>query len=219
MMPLFRGRMCGNPTPHWDIFVNSKRSFRCGDRIVVPVNNVQRLTSLATQMPISCLPSLLRSLCSMRCTDLSLVVHKPPSKFPPPLGPLLDSLALVYFRIFWGVKREAIASSVANRKMYGAELIVMITATFSLAIAGAAPAVNIIAVTIFWRGILGIGTPTSDEKILTLRYWRRLSHSFHYHERISPGKMARRNDGSCIWEPGLGTTHRCSGLVHLRRTI
>lgn len=50
--------------------------------------------------------------------------------------------------------------------MYGVELGIMIAATFSLAISGGGPGVNIIGVTIFWRIILGIGIgsgyPTSS---------------------------------------------------------
>lgn len=41
--------------------------------------------------------------------------------------------------------------------MYGVELVIMIAATFSLAISGSGPRLNIIGITVFWRVILGIG--------------------------------------------------------------
>jgi MFS transporter, PHS family, inorganic phosphate transporter len=41
--------------------------------------------------------------------------------------------------------------------MYGWELIIMITATFGLAISGGGAGVDVIGITIFWRFILGLG--------------------------------------------------------------
>ncbi|KAL0950312.1 hypothetical protein HGRIS_010287 [Hohenbuehelia grisea] len=50
-----------------------------------------------------------------------------------------------------------LADVVGGRRMYGVELIIIITATFSQALAGQGPAVNVIGVLVLWRFILGLG--------------------------------------------------------------
>ena len=65
-----------------------------------------------------------------------------------------------------GRKKVCHIKSCTDYQMYGAELIVMIAAIFSLSLTGGAPAPSITYVTIFWRVVLGIGIggdyPTSS---------------------------------------------------------
>ncbi|KAG1869649.1 major facilitator superfamily domain-containing protein [Suillus tomentosus] len=50
-----------------------------------------------------------------------------------------------------------LADLVGRKRMYGVELMVMIIATFGQALAGQAPAVNVLGVIIVWRFIMGVG--------------------------------------------------------------
>jgi PHS family inorganic phosphate transporter-like MFS transporter len=50
-----------------------------------------------------------------------------------------------------------LADILGRKRMYGVELMIMIIATFGQALAGEAPAVNILGVIIVWRFIMGIG--------------------------------------------------------------
>lgn len=50
-----------------------------------------------------------------------------------------------------------LADVLGRKKMYGIELLVIITGTFAQALSGNAPAVNIIGVLVVWRFIMGIG--------------------------------------------------------------
>ncbi|KAG2131377.1 major facilitator superfamily domain-containing protein [Suillus clintonianus] len=50
-----------------------------------------------------------------------------------------------------------LADHVGRKRMYGVELMVMIIATFGQALAGQAPAVNVLGVIIVWRFIMGVG--------------------------------------------------------------
>lgn len=50
-----------------------------------------------------------------------------------------------------------LADIVGRKRMYGVELMIMIIATFGQALAGEAPAINILAVIIVWRFIMGVG--------------------------------------------------------------
>ncbi|KAJ7616421.1 inorganic phosphate transporter [Roridomyces roridus] len=50
-----------------------------------------------------------------------------------------------------------LADIVGRKRMYGLELIIMLVATFAQATAGEARAINIIAMLIFWRFIVGLG--------------------------------------------------------------
>jgi PHS family inorganic phosphate transporter-like MFS transporter len=55
----------------------------------------------------------------------------------------------------------ALADWVGRKRMYGIELIIIIIATLGQALSGVGPGLNIIGVLIFWRVIMGIGTPLS----------------------------------------------------------
>ncbi|KAG1781496.1 major facilitator superfamily domain-containing protein [Suillus placidus] len=74
-------------------------------------------------------------------TDQSLGV-----KVATPVGNLVGQLLFGWLADVFGRKR-----------MYGVELMIMIVATFGQALAGQAPAVNILGVIIVWRFIMGIG--------------------------------------------------------------
>jgi PHS family inorganic phosphate transporter-like MFS transporter len=50
-----------------------------------------------------------------------------------------------------------LADVLGRKKMYGIELLIIITATFAQALSGNAPAVNIIGVLVVWRFLMGIG--------------------------------------------------------------
>lgn len=50
-----------------------------------------------------------------------------------------------------------LADILGRKRMYGIELMIMIIATFGQALAGEAPAINILAVIIVWRFIMGVG--------------------------------------------------------------
>jgi len=50
-----------------------------------------------------------------------------------------------------------LADVVGRKKMYGVELMIIITATFAQALSGQGPAVSIIGVLVVWRFIMGIG--------------------------------------------------------------
>ncbi|KAG1821912.1 major facilitator superfamily domain-containing protein [Suillus subaureus] len=50
-----------------------------------------------------------------------------------------------------------LADILGRKRMYGIELMIMIIATFGQALAGEAPAVNILGVIIVWRFIMGVG--------------------------------------------------------------
>ncbi|KAG2083849.1 major facilitator superfamily domain-containing protein [Suillus cothurnatus] len=50
-----------------------------------------------------------------------------------------------------------LADLVGRKRMYGIELMIMITATFAQALAGQAPAVSVIGVIIVWRFVMGVG--------------------------------------------------------------
>ncbi|KAG1875500.1 major facilitator superfamily domain-containing protein [Suillus subalutaceus] len=50
-----------------------------------------------------------------------------------------------------------LADKLGRKRMYGVELMIMIIATFGQALAGEAPAVNILGVIIVWRFIMGVG--------------------------------------------------------------
>ncbi|GJE99793.1 phosphate permease [Phanerochaete sordida] len=50
-----------------------------------------------------------------------------------------------------------LADYVGRKRMYGIELMIIIIGTFGQALAGEAHAVNIIAVIILWRGVMGVG--------------------------------------------------------------
>jgi len=50
-----------------------------------------------------------------------------------------------------------LADVLGRKKMYGIELLIIITATFAQALSGSAPAVNIIGVLVVWRFLMGIG--------------------------------------------------------------
>ncbi|KAG1882145.1 major facilitator superfamily domain-containing protein [Suillus subluteus] len=50
-----------------------------------------------------------------------------------------------------------LADILGRKRMYGVELMIMIIATFGQALAGEAPAVNILGVIIVWRFIMGVG--------------------------------------------------------------
>ncbi|KAG2071755.1 phosphate transporter [Suillus decipiens] len=50
-----------------------------------------------------------------------------------------------------------LADILGRKRMYGVELMIMIIATFGQALAGQAPAVNVLGVIIVWRFIMGIG--------------------------------------------------------------
>lgn len=62
------------------------------------------------------------------------------------IGNLVGQLIFGWLADFYGRKR-----------MYGIELMIMVTATFCQALSGEAPAVGIIGVLIFWRFIMGVG--------------------------------------------------------------
>ncbi|KAG2147700.1 major facilitator superfamily domain-containing protein [Suillus clintonianus] len=50
-----------------------------------------------------------------------------------------------------------LADILGRKRMYGVELMIMIVATFGQALSGEAPAINILAVIIVWRFIMGVG--------------------------------------------------------------
>ncbi|KAG1735810.1 major facilitator superfamily domain-containing protein [Suillus lakei] len=50
-----------------------------------------------------------------------------------------------------------LADILGRKRMYGVELMIMIVATFGQALAGEAPAINILGVIIVWRFIMGVG--------------------------------------------------------------
>ncbi|KAG1825084.1 major facilitator superfamily domain-containing protein [Suillus variegatus] len=50
-----------------------------------------------------------------------------------------------------------LADIIGRKRMYGVELMIMIIATFGQALAGEAPAINILGVIIVWRFIMGVG--------------------------------------------------------------
>ncbi|KAN0107567.1 inorganic phosphate transporter [Russula decolorans] len=51
----------------------------------------------------------------------------------------------------------SLADIVGRKRMYGIELMIILTSTFAQALSGSGPGVNIIAVLIVWRFILGVG--------------------------------------------------------------
>ncbi|KAJ7478962.1 phosphate permease [Mycena latifolia] len=67
-------------------------------------------------------------------------------KIATPVGNLFGQLVFGWLADIWGRKR-----------MYGVELIIMIVGTFAQATAGGGQAMNIIAMLIFWRFIVGLG--------------------------------------------------------------
>ncbi|KAH9063957.1 phosphate permease [Lactarius vividus] len=50
-----------------------------------------------------------------------------------------------------------LADRVGRKRMYGIELMIIVTSTFAQSIAGAAPTVHIVGVITFWRFIMGVG--------------------------------------------------------------
>lgn len=67
-------------------------------------------------------------------------------KVATPVGTLIGQLLFGWLADVYG-----------RKKMYGIELMIIIIATIGQAVAGAAPAVTLLGVLIFWRTLMGVG--------------------------------------------------------------
>ncbi|KAI5122521.1 hypothetical protein M0805_005249 [Coniferiporia weirii] len=74
-----------------------------------------------------------------------------------PREDLLLKIATPLGSIFGQVLFGWLADKFGRKRMYGFELVIIITGTFSQAVAGQGPAVNVIYVLFVWRLIMGIG--------------------------------------------------------------
>jgi PHS family inorganic phosphate transporter-like MFS transporter len=60
----------------------------------------------------------------------------------------------------------ALADVLGRKKMYGLELILIITATLAQAVTGLGPATSIVGIIIFWRVLMGIGESSLEQTMI-----------------------------------------------------